>query len=127
MKTLSTIAAALLACCALTVGITAPAGAKTPPPVAITVAPTCVVSGLMPSDYHAVVTLASATVTAVDLHSDGKGLLATNVAVPSNTFSYFGPVGVKTDDVTATLPGTSTVVGTFQVKSPCVKPPQGQA
>lgn len=119
MKTALT-ATAILTLCALT----APAEAKTPPPVTITVSTTCVVAGLMPSDYHA-----TATITGtgpVDLHADSKGLLASNVALPAQV-DYFGPVGVSTDDVYATTVDGTKQLGDVKVHTPCVKAAQGSA
>lgn len=122
MKVLSTIAAALLLAL---VALGAPASAKTPPPVTITVTTTCLVAGIMPSDYSATAQLVG-NVGPVDLHSAGKGLLASNVTLPASV-SYFGPVGVSTDNVYVTAPGSSAPIASVNVHTPCVKAPQGQA
>lgn len=103
----------------------APASAKTPPPVSISVATTCLVSGLLDSDYRATATL-TGTVSAVDVYSENKGLLASNVALPG-TVNYFSPVGVKTDNVFVTAVGSTKELASINVHTPCVKAPQGQA
>lgn len=101
----------------------APAQAKTPPPVSITITTTCLVSGLLASDYTATATLTGPGT--INLVSKNKGVLATAITLPASV-DYFGPVGVKTDEVDA-VDAAGHVVGSVQVHTPCVKAAQGQA
>lgn len=123
MKRTLSVLAAIVAVGALAAPASAKGGGASPVTITLTSA-TCNVSGLLASDYNATVAL-TGTVAAVDLH-DATGLLAANVTLPG-LVTYFGPVGQKTDNVYATLPGSSVEIASLNVHTPCVKAPQGQA